>query len=282
MKGISFNTWVYSSFPSWLPSYPLEEVIKRLSTFGYDGIEIGCASPHAWPDYLYKERRQEILKLLKKSNLNVAAMLPAPGGGPGMNPSSPLLEERKFTIQHYKDVIQLANEWDCPTVMWIAGWVVHGTSQKDAWNYSLEGLVDCARFAKDLGVTLVVEPTPSDSNLIETPDDALLLSEEAGESNVKVMFDTFHSLYRNEVPSDAVYSMKDKLHHVHISDNDRLPPGQGRGNFKSVLQALKDINYDGYLSMEVGFHTRQSDPDWYAETSITYLRGLLNEIDWGK
>lgn len=42
MKGISFNTWVYSSFPNWLSSYPLEEVINRLSSFGYDAIEIGC------------------------------------------------------------------------------------------------------------------------------------------------------------------------------------------------------------------------------------------------
>ncbi|NEU33322.1 sugar phosphate isomerase/epimerase, partial [bacterium LRH843] len=49
MMKISFNTWVYGSFPSWLPTYPLEEVISRLSAMGYDGIEIGCASPHAYP-----------------------------------------------------------------------------------------------------------------------------------------------------------------------------------------------------------------------------------------
>lgn len=27
----SFNTWVYGSFPVWLPSYPLDEVIRRLA-----------------------------------------------------------------------------------------------------------------------------------------------------------------------------------------------------------------------------------------------------------
>jgi|HigsolmetaAR206D_1030411.scaffolds.fasta_scaffold02710_7 fructoselysine 3-epimerase len=279
MKGISFNTWVYSSFPTWVPSYPLEEVIKRISSFGYDAIEIGCASPHAWPDYLSKERRREILKLLKEKNLKVSAMLPAPGGGPGMNPSSPLAEERKFTINHYKEVVRLASEWECPTVIWVAGWVVHGTSQQDAWNYSLQGLIDVANFAKKHGVTMVVEPTPADSNLIETADDALLLREQTGLSNVKVMFDTFHALYRNEVPSDYAYRMGEYLHHVHISDHDRLPPGQGRGDFPSLLKALKDIHYDGYLSMEVGFHTRQSEPDWYARTSIEYLKAKLAELD---
>lgn len=279
MKGIAFNTWPYSGFPVWVPSYPLDDVINRLSSFGYDAIEIGCASPHAWPDYLSKDRRQEISTLLKQKNLKVAAMLPAPGGGPGMNPSSPLAEERAFTINHYKEVVRLAHEWECPTVMWIAGWVVHGTSQQDAWNSSLEGLGDVAKYAKELGVTMVVEPTPADSNLIETADDALLLSEQTGASNVKVMFDTFHALYRNEVASDYVYRMADKLHHVHIADSDRLPPGQGRCDFPAVLKALKEIKYDGYLSMEVGFHTRQAEPDWYARTSIEYLKAELSKLD---
>ena len=129
-------------------------------------------------------------------------------------------------------------------------------------------------------MTLVVEPTPADSNLIETADDALLLAEQSGMDNVKVMFDTFHALYRNEVSSDYVYRMKDKLHHVHIADSDRLPPGQGRCDYDAVLRALKDINYDGYLSMEVGFHARQSEPDWYAKTSIAYLKDKLKEIGW--
>ncbi|MCY9697705.1 sugar phosphate isomerase/epimerase family protein [Paenibacillus alginolyticus] len=280
MKGISFNTWTYSSFPVWVPSYPLEETIRRIASFGYEGIEIGCASPHAWPDYVTKERRGQILKLLQAENLKVAAMLPAPGGGPGINPSSPLPEERKFAINHYKDVLRLAHDWECPTVIYIAGWVVYGTTQSDAWNYSLEGLIDIGNYAKKLGINIVVEPTPTDSNLIETADDSLLLSEQSGLSNVKVMFDTFHALYRNEVASDYVYRMADKLHHVHIADSDRLPPGQGRCDFTEVFKALKAINYDGYISMEVGFHTRQAEPDWYARTSIEYVRAKLKELDW--
>ncbi|MFP3126055.1 sugar phosphate isomerase/epimerase [Ectobacillus funiculus] len=279
MKGISFNSWVYGSFPSWLPYYPLEEVITRLSAMGYDAIEIGCASPHAWPEYLSNEKRKEILGHLQRNNLAVSAMLPAPGGGPGINPCSPLKEEREFTVKHYKDVLRLAHDWECPTVIWLAGWFGFGAAQKDAWNYSLEGLQDCARYAKELGITFVVEPQAADSNLIESADDALLFAEEVGESNVKVMFDTFHALYRSEVPSDYVYRMADKLHHVHISDDDRLPPGQGSVNFESVLKALKEIDYKGYLSMEVGFHTRKADPDWYAKTSIDYLKVKLNEIN---
>ncbi|MDB5084256.1 MAG: sugar phosphate isomerase/epimerase [Bacilli bacterium] len=140
-------------------------------------------------------------------------------------------------------------------------------------------MVECARYAKSYGITLAVEPTAADSNLIENADDALLLSEQSGEDNVKVMFDTYHVLYRNEVSSDYVYRMKDKLHH--ISDVERLPPGEGSYNFDNVLRALKEIDYQGYLSLEVGFDTRKADPDWYASTSIRFLRNKLKEIGWG-
>lgn len=276
---ISFNTWVYSSFPVWVPSYPLEEVITRIARMGYDGIEIGAASPHAWPDHLSPDRRKSILKHLKDNNLAVSSMLPAPGGGPGNNPSSLLKEEREFTVRHYKDVVRLAHEWECPTVIWVAGWASFGMTQKDAWNYSVQGLTEVARYAKELGITMVVEPTPTDSNLVETADDALQMAEETGESNVKVMFDTIHALYRNEVPSDYVYRMKEKLHHIHLSDVDRLPPGQGYGNFDSVLKALKEIDYKGYLTLEVGFNTRKADPDWYAQTSIDFLRSRLAALN---
>ncbi|MCL6443021.1 MAG: sugar phosphate isomerase/epimerase [Alicyclobacillus sp.] len=276
MKGISFNTWVYGSFPTWLPAYTLEDTICRLADMGYDAIEIGCASPHAWPGYLSTQRRKEILRLLRSKSLAVSSMLPAPGGGPGMNPASPLEEERRYTVEHYKDVIRLAHDLECPTVIWIAGWIVHGTSQREAWNHTLSALKEVAAYGNELGITLVVEPTPADSNLIETPDDAIELADQSGCENVKVMFDTFHALYRDEVPADNVRRLGSRLAHVHLADNDRLPPGMGECDFKGVIEALREIQYPGYLTMEVGFHTRKVDPDWYARRSIEYLRSLLH------
>ena len=77
----AFNTWAYSSFPAWLPSYPLDEAIRRIVAIGYDGVEIGCAAPHAWPGYLNKERRAELRNLLEACGLQAVSLLPTPGGG---------------------------------------------------------------------------------------------------------------------------------------------------------------------------------------------------------
>ena len=145
---LSFNTWVYSSFPVWLPAYPLEETIKRLAKIGYDGIEIGAASPHAYPKHLSKARRQEIKQVLADNGIAVSSMLPAPGGGPGYNVASPLTEERRDTIEQYKEVIELCAEWGGKTVLYVAGWQVFGTSRKQAWAWSREALSEIAIFGR--------------------------------------------------------------------------------------------------------------------------------------
>ncbi len=272
---LSFNTWVYSSFPVWLPSYPLDEVIRRLARIGYDGIEIGAAAPHAYPQYIGKARREEIKQVLADNGIAVSSMLPAPGGGPGFNGASPLAEERANTVDQYKQVVDLCADWGGKTVLYVGGWQIFGTSYRQAWEWSCQGLQQIARYAADKGITIAVEPTPVDCNLIESCDDAIQLMQDANEPNVKLMFDTFHVLYRKEVPTDYVYRMGKDLHHIHLSDNDRLAPGQGVCDWPSLLAALKEVGFDGYLTMEIGFDRRNVEPDFVARQAHDYVRSLL-------
>jgi protein FrlC len=272
---LSFNTWVYSSFPVWVPAYTLEETIKRIAGIGYDGIEIGAAAPHAYPAHLSKERRKEIKKVLDDNGIGVSSMLPAPGGGPGFNVASPLVEERREAVDQYKKVIELCSDLGGPTVMYIAGWQIYGTPRIQAWNWSREALSEIAKTAADFGVVMVVEPTPTDSNLIESCDDAIELMEQVASKSVGLMFDTQHAYYRNEVPTDYVYRMGKNLRHIHLSEFGRLPPGAGPGDFVGLVAALRQIDYKGYLTMEIGFNRRDVEPDLVARQAYQYLKPLV-------
>ena len=273
---LSFNTWPYASFPVWVPAYPMEEVIKRIAKIGYEGIEIGAASPHAYPPTLTKQRRRDIKMMLADNNLQCSSMLPALSGGPGHNVASPIPEERRFTIDHYKDLVELEAEWGGKILLYIPGWAVYGTTLRQAWQWSLEALREIAQHAAKFDITLVIEPTSYDSNIVDRAEDAINLMEDSGEPNVKLMFDTFHVLYRREVNTDYVYRMGQNLKHMHISDNDRLPPGEGRGDFVGTIAALKDIGYDGWLAMELGFDRRDIEPDYVARRAFDYLKPLVD------
>jgi fructoselysine 3-epimerase len=274
----AFNTWPYGSFPSWLPSYELDEVVRRLARIGYDGIEIGCAAPHAWPAYLSVARRRELKTLMEGHGLPAVSLLPAPGGGPGHNPASPLPEEREATIRHYCEVIDLAADLGANLVLYIAGWQVFGSSREESYSRTLACLRKIAAHGADRGVIIAIEPTAADSNLIDTPHQALELMRDTGASNVKTMFDTYHAIYRDDVSADHVRILGKDLVHIHCADENRAAPGDGMVDWLGVLQAVKDVGFSGYLTMEIGFHTRRADPDEYARRALTYLKGLESQI----
>ena len=272
---LAFNTWVYSSFPVWVPSYPLEEVVPRLAAIGYDGIELGAASPHAYPDFTSPQRRREIRQLFEHNNIALVSMLPAPGGGPGFNVSSPIPEERAGAIDQYKKVVTLCAELGGKIVLYVAGWQVFGTTRDEAWGWSRAALAEVAAYAQTQNITMCIEPTSADSNLIDSADDAIKLKDEVAAPNIKLMFDTYHTIYRNEVATDYVHRFGKDLAHVHLADSDRLPPGEGTGEFPTLIKALKKTGFDGYLTMEIGFNRRNVDPDAFAKRAYDYIKGLL-------
>ena len=274
----AFNTWCYGSFPTWLPAYPLPLVIERLARIGYDGIEIGCAAPHAWPEFLSSADRTALRKQLDEHGITASSLLPAPGGGPGGNPASQVEAERRWTLRHYCEVIDLAAELGASRVLYIPGWLAYGTSRRDAWTWSLETLTAAADHAEQYDITMCVEPTPADSNFVDTPDHALELMQESGKSNVKVMFDTYHALYRKEVPADQVYQMGEHLAHVHVADTDRLAPGQGSMDFVPFMQALAEIGFDGFVTMETGFNARSTHPDAQARAALDHLKSIERSL----
>jgi fructoselysine 3-epimerase len=275
----AFNTWAYSSFPAWLPAYTLDEAIRRLAGIGYDGVEIGCAAPHAWPAYLSAERRRELRRLLDSSGLQVVSLLATPGGGPGFNPASPCAEERNATIRYYQEVTDLAFDLGSRKVIYIAGWQIFGTTRQEAWSRSRDCLDRIAAYAGQKDITIVVEPTAAATNLIESADDAIELMRSVEHSNVKLMFDTLHALYRDELPADYARAMGGDLVHVHVSDKDRLLPGEGQVDWVGLMQVLRECCFGGFITMEVGLDSRSADPDRIARTALAYLKDVETSLD---
>ena len=274
---LACSTWMYSSFPTWIPAYPIKYVINELAKIGYEGIELGAASPVAYPPYTSKEDREKISDLLIENNIEISSVSICPGGGCGNNVASPLKAEREEAIKNYKDCVDLAYDLGAKLCNYIAGWVIWGVSQEKAWEWSRECLVEVAKYAQKKDIIIPIEPTPADSNLIETADDALKLMRDSGMNNVKVMFDTSHIFYRGEILTDYVEAMKSDLIYVHITDLDRMPPGT-KTDFSLLINALKSINYQGYLTVEIGLGRMGHDgssPNGYAKKAYEYIKSII-------
>jgi sugar phosphate isomerase/epimerase len=63
-----------------------------------------------------------------------------------------------------------------------------------------------------------------------------------------------------------------KLFHVHFGDNNRLPPGKGMINFAAIVEILKSLDYQGFLSAEL---LSIPDPDTAARQTLETMHSLL-------
>ena len=205
--------------------------------------------------------------------------LATPGGGPGFNPASPCAEERDATVKYYQEVTDLASELGARKVIYIAGWQIFGTTRQEAWSRSRECLDRIAAYAGQKDITIVVEPTAAATNLIESADDAIELMRSVEHSNVKLMFDTLHALYRDELAADYARAMGGDLVHVHVSDKNRVLPGEGQVDWVGLMQVLRECCFDGFITMEVGLDSRSADPDRIARTALAYLKDVETKLD---
>ena len=100
-------------------------------------------------------------------------------------------------------------------------------------------------------ITVVIEPLNSkECNFINSVREATDIARVAGHPNIAVLADIYHMAVDSEGPESIRYAGK-LLRHCHIAElKGRKMPGTNNYDFTPYFKALKDINYQGRLSLE--------------------------------
>ena len=143
----------------------------------------------------------------------------------------------------------------------------------------VEGIRECCRVAAEQNVTVFLEPL----NRYEA-DDLLTLGQgaavirEVGAPNLKLLADTFHMNIEERDLAASLRQHAALLGHVHLVDSNREVPGHGHTDIQSVLRALLDVQYQGYLCFEV---LPAPDSRQAAKDGIETVRQILRSLDGG-
>lgn len=121
----------------------------------------------------------------------------------------------------------------------------------DEWLWGVDSARKSAEHAGQAGVTLCVEHLNRfETYLLNATADSARFAREVDHPNCRIMYDTFHANIEEKNVAEAVRAGGKMIAHVHISENDRSTPGQGAIRWAETFDALKEIGYDGWLTVE--------------------------------
>ena len=142
----------------------------------------------------------------------------------------------------------------------------------------MDGMREVAEYAGTKGVIMALEPVNSIAiNFINTTQEGIEIVKEINCPSCKLMLDTNHMYIEDMDMVQSVYQAKEYLSYVHVVDSNRLYPGNRKLDFHEILQALQDIGYSGWLSVEV---FQRPNQDVALEKSIDYLKNELKKLKY--
>lgn len=221
-------------------------VVDLVKELQFDGVEVSVLEP---------EELLDAAKLVCDRGLEI----PAVGTGLnflhyGLSLTHPDPGVRGKTLQKLKRLIDAASAVEAGGVIvgLIRGRGEEAPSLEGARELLRSSLQDACSYAVSAGVKLFLEPLNRyESKLINTVAEGLSLIEELGCENLLLLLDTFHMNIEERVIEDSIRLAGGKIGHFHIADSNRLAPGLGHLDFASILHALSDTGYTGYVSAEV-------------------------------
>ena len=269
--------------------HSIEETISRIARIGYKGIELLADVPHAWPAGLLPERIEAIRRALDDAGLTIsninAFMMNAvadprqPYWHPGWTDPDP--HYRAIRREHTKRALKLAQQLGAPHITTEPGGLLApGQTREDASDIFYDELMPCIEVAEAAGVGLLIEPEPE--LLIERFDQYLEFVARIDSPRIGLNFDVGHAYCVGEDPQDWVAHMARHTAHYHLEDiaatrvHQHLVPGRGAIDFAATLQAIRNTNYDGWLTVEL--YPYLDSPDEAAAEAREFLIRALAKL----
>jgi sugar phosphate isomerase/epimerase len=167
---------------------------------------------------------------------------------------------REFHIERTKKFIDLGRTWNAKNVLLVLGeymWQREVIPPEAQWNWALESCRRIGDYADKKKIDIALELEPFRLSLLHSVDAMVRFVDECDHPRVRANIDISH-LVLSDTSAAEVKKLKGKAIHVHLSDCDGkvhgdLPPGRGVVKFGPYLEAVKELNMNGVISIELEY-----------------------------
>lgn len=262
-------------------NWTIADFIHYAKSISLDGVEL---LDMYWPnDEDVQSEVEKVKHVLNETGLHVSAY----DVSNNFVKESP--EERMKEVEKVLDGIHIAKQLGAPVVRVFCGDVHGDITFDDGSEWIIESLKLCVETAEQENIVLAIENHGLLAGKSEMIDHII---QAVNSPFVKSTFDTGNFLLVHESPLEAFNRLKGDIVHVHFKDfrekedHESLRgfrstegkeligtvPGDGLVNLDLIIQGLKEIDYDGWLSIEYEGH---DDAKLANEEAVNRLRNRL-------
>ncbi len=234
---------MHLSTHNWMRAEPLEVTLKRIKRLGFESIEISGEPKQ----YDTKTSRP----LLKQYGIRCWGAVTLTLGQ--RNLAAKDEAQRAASIDYVKSVVTMVKELEgteCTIVPATVGKITADGTPEQEWKWVVDSLKEVYGHAQKCGVKMAIEPLNRfETYFVNRGDQALALANDVG-PDCGVCLDVFHMNIEEVDMHAAIKKVGKKLYDVHVAENNRLAPGMGRIDWGKLVATLREVGYDGALTME--------------------------------
>jgi sugar phosphate isomerase/epimerase len=144
-------------------------------------------------------------------------------------------------------------------------------TRAQAADFAVDTLQRAKNGIADCGVRFCLEPlSPPEADFVNTCAEANEILDRLAHPNFVLHLDV-KAMSTEDVPTpELIRRHHGRTAHFHANDPNRRGPGFGATDFVPIFRALKETNYQGWVSVEVFDYT--PDPETIARESLRYMR----------
>jgi sugar phosphate isomerase/epimerase len=260
---------------------PFDAACRTMRALGYTGVEIAPFSLRPPTDAfdvrdVQSDERALVKQQAADAGLEVVGLHWLLAKTAGLHLTSPQPVVRQATAEYLKALAQLCGDLGGKIIVLGSPQqrnLLPGVGYDDAEQHAAEVLRSAMPACADHGVTLALEPLgPADGNFMLTARSAIHLAELVDSPHCKLHLDV-KAMSTEANPFETIIDeCRDWLVHFHVNDPNLLGPGMGEVQYGPILTALAEIDYSGWLSLEVFKY--EPSPEEIGRQSIEYLRKI--------
>ena len=257
--------------------WPFDKAFGFAAQCGYTGIEIAPFTLDHDARKITPAGREEVRRLADAEDLEVVGLHWLLAKTSGFHLTSPEADVRRRTAGYVQDLARLCRDVGGSRMIFGSPQqrsILPGVTPQQAFDYAAEVVSECTGVLEQTGVTLCMEPlAPAEGNFLNTAAEAVRLIEKVGHPQVRLILDC-KAMSSEAVPiPELIRRHHAVLAHFHANDPNLQGPGFGELEFGPIFAALGEVDYRGWVSVEVFDYAPGAER--LARESIDYMRRTL-------